>query len=76
MGMTLAERILAKAAGRDAVSAGEFIVADIDVALLHDIFAARVFGLLQEVGFEEVFDPGRTIVVVDHLVPAPTAEAA
>ena len=76
MGMTLAERILAKAAGRDAVSAGEFLVADIDVALLHDIFAARVFGLLQEVGFEEVFDPDRTIVVVDHLVPAPTAEAA
>ena len=76
MGMTLAERILANAAGRDHVSAGEFIVADIGTALLHDIFADRVFKVLQDVGFEKVFDPDRTIVVVDHLVPAPTAEAA
>ncbi len=76
MGMTLAERIMARAAGRDTVGAGEFVVADIDLALLHDIFAARVFSLLQEVGHEEVFDAERTVVVIDHMVPAPTAEAA
>ncbi len=76
MGMTQAERILARASGRDSVSAGEFVVADIDLALLHDIFAARVFDLLGEVGFDGVFDPDRVVVVVDHLVPAPSAEAA
>ncbi|MCP3976421.1 MAG: 3-isopropylmalate dehydratase large subunit [bacterium] len=76
MGMTLAERILARAAGRDRVSAGEFVVAKIDRALLHDIFAARVFDLLVDVGVDDVFDPDRTIVVVDHLVPAPSAGAA
>ncbi len=74
--MTLAERILARAAGRDRVSAGEFVVAKIDRALLHDIFAARVFDLLVDVGVDDVFDPDRTIVVVDHLVPAPSAGAA
>jgi len=76
MGMTLAERILAKAAGRDHVAAGEFVVADIDLALLHDIFAARVFALLADVGVEGVFAPDQTVVVIDHLVPAPSPEAA
>ncbi|GBD84991.1 2,3-dimethylmalate dehydratase large subunit [bacterium BMS3Abin02] len=76
MGMTLAERILAKAAGREQVTAGEFVVADIDLALLHDIFAAQVFDLLRDVGVGRLFDPTRTVVVIDHLVPAPSVEAA
>jgi len=76
MGMTMAEKILAKAAGRDQVTAGEFVVAKIDLALLHDIFAAQVFSMLGEVGFDQIVDPDRTVVVIDHLVPAPTAEAA
>jgi len=76
MGMTQAERILARASGRDSVTAGEFVVGEIDLALLHDIFAAGVFDMLLDVGIDDVFDPGKTVVVVDHLVPAPTAEAA
>ena len=76
MGMTLAEKILATAAGEKQVNAGDFVVADIDLAMLHDIFAAQVFDLLGEVGVDRVFDPERTVVVIDHLVPAPSAEAA
>jgi len=76
MAMTLAERILAKAAGREQVAAGEFVVADIDLALLHDIFAAQVFDVLRDVGVDRLFDPTRTVVVIDHLVPAPSVEAA
>jgi 3-isopropylmalate/(R)-2-methylmalate dehydratase large subunit len=76
MGMTHSEKILATASGRQEVSAGEFVVADIDLALLHDIFAAQVFDLLQEVGVDGVFDPDKTVVVIDHLVPAPSAAAA
>ena len=75
-GMTLAERILARAAGRDRVAAGEFVVADIDLALMHDIFAAQVLDLLGEAGVEAVFDPDKTVIVIDHLVPAPSAAAA
>ena len=75
MAMTLAERIMARASGRDSVSAGEFVVADIDLALVHDIFAARVFDTLAEIG-AGVFDPDRIAVVIDHLVPAPSPEAA
>jgi 3-isopropylmalate/(R)-2-methylmalate dehydratase large subunit len=76
MGMTLAERILARAAGREHVAAGDFIVADIDLALMHDIFAAQVFDLLADVGADGIFDPDKTVVVIDHFVPAPSAEAA
>lgn len=76
MPMTLAEKILARAAGRDSVKAGEFVVAEVDLALVHDIFAARVFDTLLKVGFEKVWDPDKVAVVVDHMVPAPTAEAA
>ena len=76
MGSTLAEKIMARAAGRDDISAGEFVVADIDLAMVHDIFAASVFDKLVEVGGGKVFDPDKAVVVVDHLVPAPSAEAA
>ncbi len=76
MMMTLAEKILARASGREQVKAGEFVVADIDLALLHDIFAAQVFDMLTDVGYDTVFAPDRTVVVIDHLVPAPSPEAA
>jgi 3-isopropylmalate/(R)-2-methylmalate dehydratase large subunit len=74
--MTLAERILARASGRDRVAAGEFVVADIDLALMHDIFAAQVLDLLVDAGVSDVFEPDKTVIVIDHLVPAPSAEAA
>ncbi len=76
MGMSMAERILARAAGEEEVKAGQFVVAEIDLALLHDIFAAGVFDTLREVGFDNLFDPDRAVVVIDHFVPAPSAEAA
>lgn len=76
MGMTLAEKVLARAAGREHVRAGEFVVAAVDLALTHDIFAAQVFGHLDAAGLDRVFDPAKTVVVIDHLVPAPTAMAA
>ncbi len=76
MGMTMAEQILAKAAGKEAVTAGEFVVAEIDLALLHDIFAAQVFSMLSDVGVDRLHDADHTVVVVDHLVPAPSAGAA
>jgi len=76
MSSTLAEKIMARATGRESVSAGEFVVADIDLAMVHDIFAASVFDKLAELGRGEVFDADKAVVVVDHLVPAPSAEAA
>src|SRR3990172_5197286 len=76
MGRTLAEKILARAAGRERVQPGEFVTAKMDLAMTHDIFAADVFGHLVAAGVERLFDPERVVVVLDHLVPAPTEAAA
>jgi 3-isopropylmalate/(R)-2-methylmalate dehydratase large subunit len=76
MGRTLAEKILARAAGRERVQPGQFVTARIDLAMTHDIFAADVFGHLVDAGVERVFDPERVVVVFDHLVPAPSEAAA
>ena len=76
MGMAMAEKILARASGRSVVSPGEFVVGRVDLALLHDIFAANVFDLLHGAGVPAVWDPTRVAVVIDHLVPAPSAAAA
>ncbi|MBI4493464.1 MAG: 3-isopropylmalate dehydratase large subunit [Chloroflexi bacterium] len=74
--MAMAEKALARAAGRQHVAAGEFVTASIDLVMTHDIFAADVFGLLAEAGISRVWDPERVVVVFDHLVPAPTIAAA
>ncbi len=73
--MTLAEKILARASGKDRVAAGEFVVAEVDLAMTHDIFAAQVFDHLVNAGVTQVFDREHTVVVMDHLVP-PSTEAA
>ncbi|MDR7483294.1 MAG: 3-isopropylmalate dehydratase large subunit [Armatimonadota bacterium] len=74
--MTMAEKILARASGRAAVSPGEFVVGRPDLALLHDIFAAPVFDLLRDAGVLAVWDRTKVAVVIDHLVPAPSVAAA
>lgn len=76
MAMTQAEKILARASGRDEVRAGQFVMAAVDLALTHDIFAAQVFDHLEAAGIRRLFDPAKTVVVIDHMVPAPTEMAA
>lgn len=72
----MAEKILARAAGRTAVAPGEFVVAGVDLAMVHDIFATAVFALLRSTGFRRVWDPERVVAVIDHLSPPPSAEVA
>lgn len=76
MGMTMAEKILARASRRAAVSPGEFVVANVDLAMVHDIFASSVFALLRSSGFTRVWDRTKVVAVIDHLVPAPSPAAA
>ncbi len=55
---------------------GEYVVAEIDAMMMHDIFAADVLGLLERVGIASLHDPSRATVVFDHMVPAPSVAAA
>jgi 3-isopropylmalate/(R)-2-methylmalate dehydratase large subunit len=76
MGSTITEKILARAAGRDAVSAGDIIEAKIDLALANDITAPLAIAEFEKAGFTEVWDPARIALVPDHFAPNKDIKAA
>ncbi|MCK4405178.1 MAG: 3-isopropylmalate dehydratase large subunit [Hadesarchaea archaeon] len=76
MGMTIAEKILARASGRKQVSPGEIVEGSIDVAMTHDIEGPMVVEGLRELGTKKVWDPSKIVVVFDHQVPANSIDAA
>jgi 3-isopropylmalate/(R)-2-methylmalate dehydratase large subunit len=72
MGMTIAEKILARAAGRSRVAAGDLVTVKVATAVLFDNnFMPSIW---QEV--LKLDDPARVVVVLDHRVPAPTIQSA
>ena len=75
MGMTLAEKILARASGRSSVKAGDYVVAEIDLAMIHEGMRG-VYPILKEAGVKKLWDPEKVVSIIDHWVPAPTVEAA
>lgn len=76
MSQTLAEKIIARAAGRDRVSPGDIVTCRVDLAMVHDSGGPRrVKPILERLG-AKVWDPDRVVVVSDHYVPAFDAESA
>lgn len=76
MGSTLAEKIIAKAAGRDHVKPGEFVTCDVDLAMMHDSGGPRrVKPILAKLG-AKVWDPDKVVVITDHFVPPVDAMSA
>jgi 3-isopropylmalate/(R)-2-methylmalate dehydratase large subunit len=71
MGMTIAEKILAAHAGREAVRPGEYVWAKVDATSNPGGLA-----LLEQLGVEELWNPDRVYVVEDHQAPPPTIEVA
>lgn len=78
MGMTMAEKILARCAGRTAVSAGEIVTAKVDCAMLDDILGPRVVDeALKHIGGElKPWDASKTVVICDHYAPSATVHQA
>ena len=76
MAQTLAERIIARAAGRDRVRRGEIVTCKVDLAMIHDSGGPRrAKPILDRLGVK-VWDPSKIVVVSDHFVPAYDAETA
>lgn len=76
MGQTLAEKIIARAAGRDRVVPGEIVTCRVDLAMMHDSGGPRrVKPILERLG-AGVWDPDRVVLVSDHYVPAVDGESA
>lgn len=76
MGMTMAEKILAAHAGKDAVAPGEYVTAEIDAMMGNDHSFRPALELVREAGLDRVADPDKLIGVIDHVVPAMTIAAA
>ena len=73
MGMTIAEKILAQHSGQKEVTPGDVVVVDVDVAVVLDL------GFAMQGSFPiptRVAAPEKIVVVADHMVPAPSVEAA
>lgn len=76
MSMTMAEKILAKAAGLDETEAGNIVMANIDVAMIHDLTGPLSVKSFQKIGVDKVWDPEKIVVLFDHQVPADSLDAA
>src|SRR5450759_507009 len=74
MGQTIAEKIFSNSAGR-VVTAGEFVEAVIDVAMIHDITGPLAVKTLHEIT-DHVWDRTKVIMLFDHQVPADSIDAA
>jgi len=76
MTATLAEQIIARAAGRDRVAPGEIVTCRVDLAMMHDSGGPRrIAPILEDLGCT-VWDRDKVVVVTDHFVPAVDAESA
>jgi 3-isopropylmalate/(R)-2-methylmalate dehydratase large subunit len=73
--MTLAEKILARAAGLSRVAPDQVVVARVDLAMSHEN-ADLVRKSFLEIGVERVWDPSKIVIVFDHRVPAESEKTA
>ena len=76
MAMTITEKIMAKAAGKEKVSPGLLIDAKLDVVMCHDVTTPPAISMLKEKGIDKVFDVGKIVVTPDHFQPAKDIKSA
>ncbi len=76
MGMTMTQKILAAHAGLNCVSAGQLIMANLDIVMGNDITTPVAINEFRKAGFNEVFDKDHVVVVLDHFVPNKDIKAA
>lgn len=74
--MTITEKLLARAAGREKARPGDFLNCRVDLVLANDITAPIAIEMLPEMGATRVFDPERVALVADHYTPTKDIRAA
>jgi 3-isopropylmalate/(R)-2-methylmalate dehydratase large subunit len=66
---TLAQKLIAQAAGRSHVAVGDIISCKVDLAMFHDSSGPRrLKPMLEDLG-AEIWDKSRVVLVMDHYVP-------
>lgn len=73
MGMTMLEKIMARASGKPGVEVGDILSCRVDWAVEFDLPFARSHSRPTP---NKVWDPSRIVLILDHIVPAPTVVMA
>jgi 3-isopropylmalate/(R)-2-methylmalate dehydratase large subunit len=76
MGMTITEKIFARASGKASVRPGDLVNAKIDMIMCHDVTTPPAISMLKEHGIDKVFDPEKIAVTPDHFQPAKDIKSA
>jgi 3-isopropylmalate/(R)-2-methylmalate dehydratase large subunit len=66
---TLAQKLVARAAGRGSVRPGEFVDCAVDLAMFHDSSGPRRLAPMLAALGARIWDPDRVVLVMDHYVP-------
>ena len=75
MGMTATQKIFARHAGRERVTAGELLTAEVDLILGNDITSPVAISEMKKAG-DRVKYPEKVVLVLDHFVPAKDIRSA
>jgi 3-isopropylmalate/(R)-2-methylmalate dehydratase large subunit len=76
MGMTITEKILARAAGLASVQPGQFLDCQVDQVASMDLQGKLVFNTIETLGSQALFDSSRVAFTLDHQSPAQTVAIA
>ena len=76
MGMTMTQKILARAAGVESCRAGELLMCKLDLVLGNDITSPVAIREFEKEGFTGVFDKSKISMVMDHFTPNKDIKAA
>ena len=74
MGMTITEKILARASGKTRVSPDDVVFVNVDNAMIHDVSGPGVIAVFEKLKkqgmkIERLWDPSKIWVAEDHFVP-------
>jgi 3-isopropylmalate/(R)-2-methylmalate dehydratase large subunit len=69
MSQTLAQKLVAREAGRESVTPGEIVTCKVDLAMVHDSSGPRrLKPMLERLG-AKVWDASKIVVITDHYLP-------
>lgn len=72
---SLAQKLIARAAGRESVRVGEVVTCRVDLAMFHDSSGPRrLQPMLEQLG-APIWDKSRVVLVMDHYVPERSEDA-
>lgn len=76
MGMTMTQKILAKAAGLDCVEAGQLVEGKLDLVMGNDITAPVAITEFDKAGLTQIFDKEKIAIILDHSTPCKDIKTA